>query len=183
MFNITRKKILFTIITLVLLLCAAGGTYYIFHTTKNSDATKALEEESYTVPPLTKKYTNTSHNFSLNMPEDFSARESTVDGKDSIVFENTQGQGIQILISPYDDINVLTVEMIQEAIPELTISDSQPVNIGASHTGVAFKSDNDAFGGSSREVWFVFKGKLYQISTYKKFDELLKSMVGTWSFY
>ncbi len=43
-------------------------------------------------------------------------------------------------------------------------------------------SDNPAFAGASREVWFVFNTNLYQISTYTEFDELLKGLFGTWQF-
>jgi len=152
--------------------------YYIYSMKKAS----APEEAPYTVPALTKPYTNDKYKFSLTLPEDFKASESSVDGKDTIVFQNAKSEGIQIAISPYDDIKTLTAEMIEREIPDMKILDTQPVEIGSNYKGVAFKSDNEAFSGASREVWFVFKGNLYQISTYERFDELLKAMFGTWDF-
>ena len=72
--------------------------------------------------------------------------------------------------------------MIEKDIPDLLITDAQTVEIGDNYKGLAFKSDNSAFGGASREVWFVFRNNLYQISTYEKFDELLKKVFSTWVF-
>lgn len=45
-----------------------------------------------------------------------------------------------------------------------------------------FQSDNPAFDGASREVWFVYNDYLYQISAYAEFDEFLKELFGTWQF-
>jgi len=65
----------------------------------------------------------------------------------------------------------------------MQVTGVQPVEIGDDYTGVAFRSDNPAFGGASREVWFVFHGNLYQISTYEHLDSLLQTMFSTWKFF
>lgn len=138
----------------------------------------------YVVPSLTKPYTSSRYGFSLNIPEDFKVRESDMNGSYTIVFENTKSEGIQIVISPYDKkgVKVLTKDMIQSAIPDMQITDDQVLDVGSTYKGIAFKSDNDAFNGDSREVWFIFKDNLYQISTYSRFDGLLKAMFATWEF-
>lgn len=138
----------------------------------------------YVVPALTQRYSNSDYGFTLSIPEDFEVREFGGDDSRSITFENADHQGIQIVISPYDQKGVkkLTKEMIQSAIPDMKISDEQILEVGRNYTGLAFKSDNDAFDKDSREVWFIYKDNLYQISTYSRLDDLLRSIFGTWEF-
>jgi hypothetical protein len=103
-------------------------------------------------------------------------------GADTIILQNKKGEGIQIRISPFEDIRILTGDMVRESIPDMNIEDVEEVAIGPEHTGIAFVSDNESFEGASREVWFVFRGNLYQISTYTRLDTLLKAMFATWRF-
>lgn len=139
---------------------------------------------SYTGAPLASDYENKRYAFSLRMPDGFFAQELPTDesGVDTVVLQNERGEGIQIRISPFDDIQTLSPEMVREQIPDMEVSESEPVAIGPEHTGVAFLSDNEAFEGASREVWFVYRGNLYQISTYARLDTLLKAMFATWIF-
>lgn len=166
------------LIVLGALVIGGLGTYFALRGGETTDSA----QEPYVVPPLNKGYMSEDHRFSVTMPEGFSARESSIDGVDTIVFENDKAEGIQIVISPYDDVPQLTKAMILKDIPDMAVTDEQPVEIGSNHTGIAFKSDNPAFDGASREVWFVFRGELFQISTYERFDPLLVAMFGTWQF-
>ena len=95
-----------------------------------------------------------------------------------------RSDGVQIIVSPFsEDLHALTQDRIHQDVPDMKISEPQPVEIGANYTGLAFKSDNDAFNGASREVWFVLRGNLYQISTYDRLDPLLKKIFATWKFF
>ncbi len=161
----------------VLILLLGCVAYYIY-----SGSSSEPEETPFKVPVLNQKYENAKHGFGLTMPEGFTSRESSANGSDTIVFENAKAEGIQIVISPYDDIKILTKAMIESDIPDMQVLDPQPVEIGNANTGLAFRSDNDAFNGKSREVWFVFNRELYQISTYERLDELLQKMFATWTF-
>lgn len=138
----------------------------------------------FVVPPLAGTYTNAKYHFSLALPEGFTAGELPgADGADTVILQNKKGDGIQIIIRPFgEDLHVLTRDRIHQDIPDMKISDVENVTIGPTYTGVAFISDNEAFGGSSREVWFVFRGNLYQVSTYARLDGLLKAMFATWKF-
>ncbi len=127
-------------------------------------------------------YTNNKYEFEVTLPPDYNPRELTTEAGDTIVFENKAGDGVQILISPFDTIKVLTSDMIKKSIPDLKMDNIQTVDIGVEHKGVAFISDNPDFGGASRDVWFVYKGFLYQISTYARLDSLLQSIFSTWQF-
>ncbi|HEY6021774.1 MAG TPA: hypothetical protein VIY48_18470 [Candidatus Paceibacterota bacterium] len=161
------------------------GAYFLF---KPSSA--VLQEAGQTLAtstPLTQGYSNTTYRFTLMMPEGFKAQESTdpQTSSDVITLQNQSGDGIQILVSPFDEDTgsyILTKERILQDIPGLAISNEQPVNIGTNYIGLAFKSNNAAFDGDSREVWFVFHGNLYQISTYARLDPLLQAIFKTWQF-
>lgn len=177
----------------VFLVCALFFIFSLWSFQNNFSSETILEEKvqnPYVVPPLTKKYINSVYKFSLQMPEDFVARELMKESGITVVFENNKAEGIQVDITPFNEsalvsengIKILSTDFIQKSIGDMKIIDSQPVEIGSGYKGVAFKSDNEAFDGASREVWFVFRGNLYQISTYERFDELLKKMFITWSF-
>lgn len=147
------------------------GGFFAYQTFFNQD---------YQVPDPGERYTNSTYRFAVTMPVGFSARE--LEG--AVVIENGAGDGIQVLITPLgEDIRVLTEGRIRADIPDLAISGAQSVEVGADHTGLAFRSDNEAFDGASREVWFVFGGDLYQISTYDRLDPLLRAMFSTWEFF
>lgn len=136
--------------------------------------------------PLTQTYTNSRYRFSVKMPADFRANELAPDenGARAILLQNTKGDGVQILVTPdTSKQTTLTIDDVRDAIPDMRVVDAQIVEIGTGGTGVAFKSDNEAFRRNSREVWFYFNGNLYQISTYYYLDPLLQSMFGTWKFY
>lgn len=141
---------------------------------------------AYTVPAFQgETYRNSRFGFSLALPEGFRAQELPRDerGGVAIVLQDARGDGIQIYVTPnVGDYTTLTAGDVRAAIPDMHVTDDMPVEIGEHNTGVAFMSDNDAFGGASREVWFYFGGNLFQISTYAHLDELLKAMFGTWQF-
>lgn len=124
-------------------------------------------------------FTDAGGRFTFAVPHGY-----TVHGAEGLVrVEDEAGAGIQILISEIDeDIPVMTPERIRADIPDLTITDTEPVEIGTDRMGLAFKSDNEAFDGASREVWFVYHGYLYQISTYERLDPTLKQLFSTWHF-
>ena len=176
--RVDMKKI-FIIIAIVAI---AGGGYFAY--TKFVAPAASDMQEPYVVSALGDEYRNETYGFSLTMPEGFKARimSTSVEGE-TILLEDQTGNGIQIMITPIDeDIPALTVERIKADIPDMQISDEQVVEVGSSRTGLAFKSDNEAFDGASREVWFVFRGNLYQISTYERLDPLLKAVFQTWQF-
>ena len=134
----------------------------------------------------TRTYQNAMYHFSFKYPEDFSVSVIPADadrGNVILVQNIAKHIGMQILVTPFGGADMdMTAGVVQASIPGIKIEDAQPVLIGNDRTGLAFKSDNPAFGGSSREVWFVFRGNLYQISTYAELDPLMKGVFSTWQF-
>jgi len=176
------------ILAAVLVIVIAFGTWY---EVRPRAALPVTQNAAYAVPTLSRDYANSIYGFSLKMPADFSASESQdpSSGDDTIVLQNQSGDGIQIVISPFGEDTghgyTLTADRIHQDLPDLEIDDIQPVDIGTTspaYVGLAFLSDNPAFDGASREVWFVFRGNLYQISTYARLDPLLQAIFTTWQF-
>ncbi len=152
------------ILAVALLIAALGVWWYVSPSTPQAEPTQ---------------YTNEAYSFSFTTPPGYTVHET----EDVVTVENTTGDGIQILLTPVDeDIPVMTAERIRADIPDLVIADTETVEIGPDRLGLAFKSDNEAFDGASREVWFVFNGFLYQISTYERLDSVLKSIFNSWKF-
>lgn len=191
------KKIIISIIILIVL---AGGGYLIWdiNIIDGSKKTESIGDETTTTKlkadsaalakiaeyRYTEEYTNPSYNFSFKYPSGFTVSSLPNEGNEIIVVQNTaENIGMQIVISsfPSNDIDI-TPEYIKGQIPDLKVSESQEVLVGANRKGLAFLSDNVAFGGSSREVWFVWDGNLFQISTYAEMDDFLKDLFGTWQF-
>jgi hypothetical protein len=172
-------------VAVVILFIVGVGAYLLTRGGEEVIPSQLSFGSPYVGAPLKDEYRNREFNFSLQMPEGFRSQELPADenGARTVVLQNEKGEGIQIYITPYpDDLKVITADDVRAAIPDMKVSEEQAVQIGANYQGVAFKSDNEAFAGDSREVWFVFRSNLYQISTYSRLDGLLQAMFGTWKF-
>lgn len=167
------KKIFATVVALAVLVAAL--VFFLNNETSVSYQKSGVQNKDGL-------YVNSKYKFSAVIPEGYSVREIKSDESDSIVMENTAGDGIQVMISPYSDIEVLTEQMVKQSIPDLEMKQVQIIEVGEKYKGIAFLSNNPDFGGASRDVWFVFRGHLYQISTYERLDAVLKSMFSTWQF-
>ncbi|KND51633.1 MAG: hypothetical protein ABA06_00030 [Parcubacteria bacterium C7867-001] len=157
-----------------------AAVYFLPRPTVENSAAKT----PFATSTLSAVYTNSTYHFSVSVPEGFTSQElQDPENGQTVVLQGASGDGIQIVIQPFgEDLHVLTEERIRHDIPDMSVKNAQPVTVGTDYTGLAFLSDNAAFGGASREVWFVFRGTLYQISTYERLDGLLKAMFATWKF-
>ena len=138
---------------------------------------------------LSHTYQNQSYHFSINYPNGYTVsnvNDPSAGGSTILIQDDsTNGDaGIQIFISPYTDPDTdITPDFITQNAPDVTVNDPQVVAMSAGGgKGLAFESNNAAFGGASREVWFIYNGNLYQISTYLQYGNLLQAMMGTWKF-
>ena len=180
------RKTLYTIILFIIL---ASGVYFVFFRVRSGPLSKpavstsklssSSELSSFS---LEKTYYNSTYKFSLKIPKNFQVREIPSEESSIVLLENKKGEGIQIMISPFEDIRVLTADRIHKDLSNLKIMDPQSVEIGNGYKGLDFKSDNPAFAGASQEIWFVFHSNLYQISTYGRLTNLLKDIFATWKF-
>jgi hypothetical protein len=137
--------------------------------------------------PGTHEYRNYPYRFALTLPTALTATELPAGAADTetILFQNNAADGVQLMIWPYDEPQGITPVDIEQT--GLTISDAVPLTFtgvpGYEATGYTFKSNNDAFGGASSDAWFVYRGSLYQFSTYTRDDALLKRLLASWTFF
>lgn len=149
-----------------------------------SEATPKILAEIKTYE-YTQTYSDSTYRFSFKHPQGFTVTQLSGTGGDETILliqSSDKKVGIQAVISPYGEDVDITAALIRAQLPNIKIDDAQTVEVGASRLGVAFMSDSQAFGGKSREVWFVWNKNLYQISTYAEYDEFLKKMFSTWQF-
>ena len=131
----------------------------------------------------TEEFRDSKGRFSFSFPPQFTVTEIPGSPETILIQDPASGIGIQILITQFGEDTDITADMVRRDIPNMRIEDVQEVEIGPNRKGIAFLSDNPAFNGRSRDVWFVYKKELYQITTYAEQDEFLKKMFSTWVFH
>lgn len=159
----------------------------IFKEDKNSktDSLNYSNSKLPMAPSRMKKYASIQHGFSFKYPANFSIYEFPEEnGKVALIIKNSENvQIIQIYMTPHGDLDFyVNAERIQRDLPDLMISNSTDVIVGGKAKGVAFFSDNEAFGGDTAEVWFADKSKFYQATCYRKDVKLLEELIKNWEF-
>lgn len=130
-------------------------------------------------------YLDPKGRFSFSYPEGFKVNAvPDPDGGEMLTLQNTTktGEGFQILIQEADEDILITPERIATDIPDIAVNDAQTFTLDGKAHGTIFTSDDPTFDGESREVWFAYKRNVYQVSTYLKYDNLVKEILGTWRF-
>ena len=128
------------------------------------------------------------------MPADFSAYpphtspagdETGARTGQAIVLKNTAGAAVQIQITQdtrAPSSNILTAEDIEQQAPYLDLTEAQPLQIAPGVTGLTFiDKEHPAYGTSTDEVWFAYRGNLYQVIADSKDRALFKTMIATWT--
>lgn len=144
----------------------------------------AAAASSTAAAPFPHLYTNAEYGFSFRYPDalHIGGNMTSSDGVTTILVQDAvQHIGFQIYITPFTDSDpVITAARIAQSLPDLVIRDAQAVQVGDSQ-GLSFLTKDASFG-ESRQVWVVYKGNLYQISTYDAQGALLEKVLATWIF-
>lgn len=151
---------------------------------EKGEKTEFIRRES-PVSAQTQKYENSQLGFSFNYPDGFVASEFPEDeGRISLIIQNAKTeQAVQIYITTYDDPDfTVSAEQIKRDIPDLPVSNFADVVVGGKAKGVAFFSENEAFGGPTAEVWFADREKFFQATAYGKDAKLLEEIIKSWKF-
>ena len=134
---------------------------------------------------LLKTYTNSQFGFSFKYPEGFNAGSfaESEEGTTVLVQKPNTKESFQIFISAFDESGPITPERIKKDIPDMAIEDPKEVIIGAEKNirALIFFSKNESLD-RTREVWFVQKGNLYQVTAYADLDVLIGSVLDTLNF-
>ncbi len=165
----------------------SGG---MFGNASSTDASDVPNVPQVSFGNLNHMYQDSTYHFLINYPDGYTVSnvdDPTAGGNTVLIQDNATNDdgGIQIFISPYTDSDTdITPDFIAQNAPDVAVNDSQEVDMSAGGgKGLAFESNNAAFGGASREVWFIYHGNLYQISTYLQYGNLLQKIMGTWKFF
>lgn len=187
------------IITLIVAVVVIGGGVFLFlkkdelpsvGTALLGDKNEVSEEEirGGTIEKADEKdkevYSNTTYGFSFTYPEGFqigSFQEGT-DGE-VILIQSPEGrEGFQIYVAPFDESGPITPERIKRDLPSLKIDEPQRVVIGGGGLeALIFRGESEEFG-ESREVWFVWSGNLYQVTTHADLDQFIGPILESWRF-
>lgn len=126
-------------------------------------------------------YQNQDHSFSFKYPADFKVVSNQLDNLQEIITAEKDAQtGFQIFIMPFDEPGTLTPERIRQDIPDMVIENLANSKIDTEQALIFHSNSEDL--GDTFEVWFVSKGKLYQVSARKAVENLVKEILLTWVF-
>ncbi len=197
--------------TIVLLLLVGGGwfgyKYYRGETPadiagKVSDALSSGQKteenlalnEGQTVTEVSsteKQFKHTILGFSFSYLKDYSissfgnyfdsAGETILLQKDA--GDGKTQQGLQVLITPFDEDISLTIARIKKDLPSLHVLEAREQMISngdVSAQAVVFSSDNNLSTGKSLEAWFIYRKNLYQISSPADSSDLFNKVISTW---
>ncbi len=127
-------------------------------------------------------YTHPRYGFTLEFPNELAIeRHPLGTASEVIVFEQEgEKRGFQIFATPYVGESI-TEERLQQDVKGGKIEEPAEVIIGDNQRALVFWS-TDPSVGRLREVWFIHKGFLYEVSTYAEFDQWLGGVLQTWKF-
>jgi hypothetical protein len=181
------KKIFISATLTALILMSLG--WYAFNRTSSLAPASLNPEVLISASPrpvsaLSETFASTQFGFSFNYPKEFTSSVISDDPSAvTIVVQENEKRGFQIYISPFNDTDtIITAERIKQDIPDMVILEPQEVALTEESKGVAFISQDLEDTSKHREVWFVYKSNLYQITATLEIDELLKAIVNTWKF-
>jgi len=128
-------------------------------------------------------YVSSDSSYMLTTPSDFtSSALSQDDGSETALFVgSTATRNFQIYTSDYASDEIITPQVIQQNIPELLIEKPETIAVDGAQ-GVAFISGPKDGTLRTREIWFAHDGKLYQITTFKEFDDQMVDILSTWKW-
>lgn len=125
------------------------------------------------------RYTAESVPFSFELPQTFVVKTvEDLQGTYFIVSDTEQKNGFQIYTRNFDEKDVILTEArIKQDIPDMQMKDVHSIMI-AQTRGISFISSDT----QNREVWFVHKGTLYQITVSSDQEQLVQKILATWQF-
>ncbi len=133
-----------------------------------------------------KKYKHTLLGFSFNYLKDYNISSFgnffDSNGETVLLQEGSGEQGLQILITPFDEDISLTAKRIKKDLPTLSVIEEKEIQLGQDIKvqAVVFQSNNNLTTGKSLEAWFVYRNNLYQVSSLESSKELFDKVINSW---
>lgn len=135
--------------------------------------------ESEPIPDGFDQYRNPRFHFSLIYPETLRVVDEVVGGALLVTFQDEEGRGFQIYAFAYNE-PTISAERFRKDIPSGVMK--EPVEVLVAGVPAQMFFSTDASLGETREVWFIHKGVLYEVTTYKELDAWLSEIMRTWKF-
>jgi len=128
-----------------------------------------------------KEYHSATYRFSLFFPQDLTPRTYKEPGTAmTVTFEDPFGnRGFQVFIVPYGE-EKITPERFKADVPSGVITNSKSIVLDGV-PAEAFYSSSRALG-DTYEIWFIYHGFLYEVTTYKAYDTWLREIMSSWKF-
>ncbi len=127
-------------------------------------------------------YHNPAYHFSFFYPKDLMVHSfGEGGGASTITFEDiSTSHGFQIFVLPYTETTISDERFIKDN--PAGVRDDLQEGVVDGVTAEFFLSKNAGMG-PTREIWFINKGYLYEVSAPLALDEWLLSIMTTWKFY
>lgn len=127
------------------------------------------------------EYQSATYHFSLFYPQGLNPGEYKEPGTAMTVTfdEPFNDRGFQVFVVPYGE-EKITPERFKADIPSGIIASSTSILVDGV-PAEAFYSFNRVLG-DTYEVWFIYHGFLYEVTTYKAYDAWLGEILSTWKF-
>lgn len=134
-------------------------------------------------PPGYIKYENKKYGFSYyHSPQAVITEYDEGKGAMTVVQENLQKvRGLQIFIVPYYE-KTISEERFKADIPSGVRKNAEKTSIGKRGVEAVTFNSYDQFLGETREVWFIYNGYLYEVTTFRGVGDWFTPIMQTWRF-
>lgn len=134
-------------------------------------------------PPGYVQYKNERYGFSYyHSPEAVIKEYDEGGGAMTITQENSKKvRGMQIFIVPYSE-STISEERFKRDVPSGIRKNVEKTFIGVPQVEAVTFNSYDTFLGETREVWFIHKGYLYEVTTFKGVGDWFTPIMQTWRF-
>jgi hypothetical protein len=153
-------------------------------TTSASATSSAAGRPSATpqAPTGSKEYRNKQYGFSIYYPDNLPPKEYVTPRipELTVAFQAEQGgEGFQIYVAPIDGNEITEERFLRD---EASGVRKDPHDAAVDGVKALAFNGFDAAMGQTYEVWFIRKGFLYEVSTYKELESGLNEIMSTWRF-
>lgn len=189
-----NKSTLYAILTVLLIIAIVFSVwFFIKKSSTSNDVSKnvgqdtimreKIGENESMAGKIPGSYTYAPTKLTLRFDKEYSVRLIQQEDTDVIVIQHREdsNNGFQVAISAWDeDASTLSFERIIKELPELTLEETKTGNLSFGATALSFVTGEKDF--KTREVWFVYKNHLYQMSAPLAYGGLLDGEIGLMSF-
>lgn len=189
-----RRKQIGIGIAIVLCIATGIGAWYFYRshiTTQDSNphVETLVNGEDVPLLPGTVRFVHPRYNFSLDFPDSFNVVRSPEGNASEIdVFAprdtmDTTTPRFQLFVTPYAEATI-TAARLGKDIPNGDIKEMQEalIGVGSSIRAAIFKSSAPLSGEKTREVWFIHKGFIFEVTAPLVHDAWLADIMKSFRF-